>query len=293
MATSTQASILTDTMLARFAERAAGYDRENRFFAEDFEELQRRRLSHDARCRRELGGGGLTLAEVMREQRRLAYHAPATALGDQHARLLDRRGRRSVARRRQVAGVVARPARSNGEVYAAGHAEKRQRHSGPCCRPRRPSGSMAATASAGHKMFGSLTPVWTWLGLHAHGHERPGGSEGRARLHAARHRGLRDRGDMGHARHARHRQPRHDPRGRLRSGQVHRARRTRPGSRAPTSSSSRSSPWALTGFANMYSASRATRSIWPSRVSRRRHRSALTPVDGVPPVGPERHRARW
>jgi len=32
--------VLTEEMLARFASRAASYDRENRFFAEDFEELR-------------------------------------------------------------------------------------------------------------------------------------------------------------------------------------------------------------------------------------------------------------
>jgi hypothetical protein len=39
------------------------------------------RVPHFARITRELGGTGLTLAEVCREQRSLAYHAPATALG--------------------------------------------------------------------------------------------------------------------------------------------------------------------------------------------------------------------
>ena len=33
-------SVLNDEMLARFASRAASYDRENRFFTEDFEELR-------------------------------------------------------------------------------------------------------------------------------------------------------------------------------------------------------------------------------------------------------------
>src|SRR5437660_9013904 len=33
-------SVLTEEMLARFASRAANYDRENRFFEEDFKELQ-------------------------------------------------------------------------------------------------------------------------------------------------------------------------------------------------------------------------------------------------------------
>ena len=35
-----EGSLLTDDMLARFDERAPEYDRDNRFFAEDFEELR-------------------------------------------------------------------------------------------------------------------------------------------------------------------------------------------------------------------------------------------------------------
>jgi len=66
-------------MLARFAGRAAVYDMENRFLEEDFEELRNAKyllLPLPA----EFGGAGMTLAEVCREQRRLAYYAPATAL---------------------------------------------------------------------------------------------------------------------------------------------------------------------------------------------------------------------
>ena len=39
-ANETSNSVLTEEMLARFASRAANYDRENRFFEEDFEELR-------------------------------------------------------------------------------------------------------------------------------------------------------------------------------------------------------------------------------------------------------------
>jgi hypothetical protein len=73
--------VLTEEMLARFASRAASYDRENRFFAEDFEDL--RAAKHLLLpLPSEFGGAGMTLAEVCREQRRLAYHAPATALAE-------------------------------------------------------------------------------------------------------------------------------------------------------------------------------------------------------------------
>ena len=71
--------VLSEQMLERCAARAATYDRENRFFEEDFKELR------DAKylllpVPRELGGAGMTLTQVCREQRRLGYYAPATAL---------------------------------------------------------------------------------------------------------------------------------------------------------------------------------------------------------------------
>ena len=66
-------------MLARFDERAPVYDREHRFFTEDFEEL--RDCGYlNAAVPVAFGGAGLTFAEVQDLQRRLAYVAPATAL---------------------------------------------------------------------------------------------------------------------------------------------------------------------------------------------------------------------
>ena len=71
--------LLSDDLLQRCAQRAAMYDRENRFCQEDFDELKAAgylRLTVPP----EFGGKGLTLAEMSRETRRLAYHAPATAV---------------------------------------------------------------------------------------------------------------------------------------------------------------------------------------------------------------------
>ena len=79
MAAPTASTILSDGMLERFRARAPGYDRENRFFQEDFDELREAGYLAIA-VPRELGGRGFTFAECMREQRRLAYHAHATAL---------------------------------------------------------------------------------------------------------------------------------------------------------------------------------------------------------------------
>ena len=72
-------SPLTDEMLERFRERAPIYDRENRFFEEDFEELRASGYLNIA-VPEDLGGRGFTLAQVAEQQHRLAYYAPATAL---------------------------------------------------------------------------------------------------------------------------------------------------------------------------------------------------------------------
>ena len=154
---------LTEEMLARFASRAATYDRENRFFKEDFEELRAARYLL-LPVPSELGGAGMTLAEVCREQRRLAYHAPATALAvNMHlywlgvAADLWRRGDVSLE-------WILREAAA-GEIFAAGHAE-----SGndvpvllSTTKAERVDGGYRFT---GRKHFGSLTPVWTRFGLH-------------------------------------------------------------------------------------------------------------------------------
>ena len=138
-------SVLSDELLSRCHGRAATYDRENRFFQEDFDELREAGYLLMA-VPREFGGHGMTLAEVGRETRRLAYHAPATALATQHAPLLGRRRRRPVARRRQVAGVdpraKRRPAKSSPPATP-----KRATTSRSCSRRRRPSAWKAATRS--------------------------------------------------------------------------------------------------------------------------------------------------
>jgi alkylation response protein AidB-like acyl-CoA dehydrogenase len=155
--------VLSEEMLARFDSRAASYDRENRFLEEDFEDL--RAAKHLLLpLPREFGGAGMTLAEVCREQRRLAYHAPATALAvNMHlywigvAADLWRRGDVSLE-------WILREAAA-GEIFAAGHAE-----SGndlpillSSTKAERVAGGYRFT---GRKHFGSLTPVWTRFGLH-------------------------------------------------------------------------------------------------------------------------------
>ena len=77
--TTTANSVLSDDLLKRCMDRAAGYDRDNKFFDEDFQELKD--AGYLLACvPKELGGLGLNLAQVGQEQRRLAYHSAATAL---------------------------------------------------------------------------------------------------------------------------------------------------------------------------------------------------------------------
>jgi alkylation response protein AidB-like acyl-CoA dehydrogenase len=157
-------TVLSDAIIARCGERAAGYDRDNRFFTEDFEELRAAGYLTIA-VPEELGGQGLSLAEVCREQRRLAYRAPATALAtNMHlywtgvAADLRKRGDSSLEWLLREAAA--------GEVFAAGHGEAGNDL------PLFLSSAKAERVNGGyrfrgHKTFGSLTPVWTRLGMHA------------------------------------------------------------------------------------------------------------------------------
>jgi alkylation response protein AidB-like acyl-CoA dehydrogenase len=164
--------VLSNDMLSRCAQRAAGYDRDNRFFSEDLAELK------DAgyltiTVPRELGGRGFTLAQYCREQRRLAYHAPATALGiNMHvywvglAADLWRQGDKSLEWMLKEAMA--------GEIFNAGHSERGNDL------PVMLSSSKAERVEggfriSGHKMFGSLSPAFTRYGAHAMWADAEGG----------------------------------------------------------------------------------------------------------------------
>jgi alkylation response protein AidB-like acyl-CoA dehydrogenase len=157
------APVLTEEMLARFASRAASYDRENRFFEEDFAELRAAKYLL-LPLPREFRGAGMTLAEVCREQRRLAYHAPATALAvNMHLYWLGVAS--DLWRRGDVSLEWLLREAAAGEIFAAGHAE-----SGNDV-PVLLSTTKAEPVAGGYrftgrKHFGSLTPVWTRFGLH-------------------------------------------------------------------------------------------------------------------------------
>jgi alkylation response protein AidB-like acyl-CoA dehydrogenase len=156
--------LLTPDMLQRFDERAPVYDRENRFFSEDFEELRRSGYL-SAPLPTDLGGAGLSLAEVNALQRRLAYHAPATALAvNMHLYWVGAAA--DLRKMGEPSGDWILERAAAGDVLAAGHGEAGNDV------PVLMSSAKAVRVDGGweltaHKIFGSLSPVWDHLGVHA------------------------------------------------------------------------------------------------------------------------------
>ncbi len=145
-------SVLNEALLAEIRERAADYDRDNAFFHEDLEALR--------------AAGYLTprpLSEMVTDQRLLAAHAPATALAlGMHftwmgvAQTLAQAGDPSLQH-------VLDGARS-GELYAFGISERGN--------DRVMTDSITSVTKVeggyrfdGEKIFTSLSPAWTKLGL--------------------------------------------------------------------------------------------------------------------------------
>jgi len=171
-ATASLDALLTEDMLARFDQRAPEYDRENRFFDEDFAEL---RESGYLSCAlpTEYGGAGLGLHGYTKLASRLAYVAPATALAlNMHiywtglAADLLKMGDESC---RFILEKAA-----EGAVFAAIHGEAGNDM------PLLLSTSTAERVEggwsiSGHKIFGSLSPVWTYAGFHAMDASDPAG----------------------------------------------------------------------------------------------------------------------
>lgn len=154
-------SPLTEDLIRNCGARAATYDRDNRFFDEDFQELRDAGYLQLA-VPRELGGLGMSLAQVAQEQRRLA---PATALAiNMHLYWI---GVAADLRRMGDSSLewLLRDAAA-GEVFAAGHGEAGNDL------PLFLSTARAERLDGGYrfwgrKQFGSLSPVWTRLGMHA------------------------------------------------------------------------------------------------------------------------------
>jgi len=146
-------TVLTPELLERIRSRAAGYDRDNAFFAEDLEELR--------------AAGYLaprSLLDAALDQRLLASYAPATALGiNMHlvwtgvARVLSERGDHSLDWVLEDAAA--------GQLFAFGVSEAGNDlvlfDSITTAIPG-PDGSYSFT---GTKIFTSLAPAWTRLSI--------------------------------------------------------------------------------------------------------------------------------
>jgi len=159
----TDRSLLDADLLARIHARAPGYDRDNAFFTEDLVELTEAGYLR-ALVPESFGGPGLTLREVAREQQRLAAAAPATALAvNMHlvwtgvAKAVHDRGLDFLDFLLEEAAA--------GEVFGFGISEGgndlvlfgSRTEAAP-----QPDGGYRFT---GTKVFTSLGPAWTRLGL--------------------------------------------------------------------------------------------------------------------------------
>jgi alkylation response protein AidB-like acyl-CoA dehydrogenase len=146
-------TVLTAELLERIRSRAAGYDHDNAFFTEDLAELK--------------AAGYLaprSLLETALDQRLLAAYAPATALGiNMHlvwtgvARVLSERGDHSL-------DWVLEDA-SAGELFAFGNSEAGNDLVLFDSITRAVPGDDGSYAFTGTKIFTSLAPAWTRLGV--------------------------------------------------------------------------------------------------------------------------------
>ena len=287
--TETERALLDEGMLQRFDERAPDYDRDNEFFTEDFEELRASgyflaSVPEELRRRRAEPGRDQRAATAHRLRARRRPPSPSTCTttssascadlhraGDPSGDWMLAQGRRGPHLRRRARRVG-------------------QRHPGAAVDRRRPTRVDGGWEFTGHKIFGSLSPVWTYLGIHAHGHERPGQPQGRARVPPPRLARLPDRADVGHAGHAGHDVQRHDP---------------RPGVRARRGDRRSCRP---AGFAGAGMFHVGALRMGPARLRRRllvdrpaglrrhgrpdapAHVDRADPLDGVPPRGAAPHR---
>lgn len=155
--------ILTPALLGRIRGRAAGYDEANAFCAEDFEELRGAGYLK-AMLPVDRGGFDWGMERTAAAQRRLASHAPATALAvNMHlvwtgvSRLLAARGDHRLD---MVLDWVA-----DGETMAFGISESGNDAVLFDSTTRAEPLDGGGYAFTGTKVFTSLAPVWTKLGV--------------------------------------------------------------------------------------------------------------------------------
>ncbi|MCB5283291.1 acyl-CoA dehydrogenase family protein [Arthrobacter sp. AL08] len=155
--------VLSDALLDRIRGRAAGYDRDNAFFHEDLADLAAAGYLKIFVPESD-GGFGLGLAAAAALQRRLATAAPATALAiNMHlvwtgvAHVLAARGDSSLDYVLKEAG--------QGEIFAFGNSEPGNDSVLFDSRTTAVPQAGGGYAFTGRKIFTSLSPVWTRLGI--------------------------------------------------------------------------------------------------------------------------------
>lgn len=156
-------TLLPDDLLERFRSRAADYDARNAFCQEDFDELSEHGYLK-LLCSQNDGGAGADISTTAACQRRLAAAAPATALAvNMHlvwtavAKLMQAGGDDSLT-------FVLHEA-AEGEVFAFGLSEPGNESVLFDSRTRAERREDGGFAFTGMKIFTSLSPVWTRLGV--------------------------------------------------------------------------------------------------------------------------------
>ncbi|MDR7384443.1 acyl-CoA dehydrogenase family protein [Promicromonospora iranensis] len=155
--------LLSDELLATLRQRAAEYDRDNAYFAEDLADLQAAGYL-GAMVPTALGGGGRTLRETAHEQARLSAHAPATALAVNMHHVWVGVGRYLHDRGDSSLDWLLREAAA-GEVFGFGYSEPGNDLVLLGSRTEaRPDGA-GGYSFHGRKIFTSNSPAWTRLGV--------------------------------------------------------------------------------------------------------------------------------
>lgn len=164
--------ILPPALLETLRGRAAQYDQDNAFFTEDLEDLRSAGYL-TLFTPKDAGGLGLDIPAVVRCQRRLAAAAPATALAvNMHlvwcgvAHLLSLRGDNSLS------FVLDEAAR--GELFAFGISEPGNSAVLFDSKTEAVPQDGGGYAFTGRKIFTSLSPAWTRLGIFGKDTSGPG-----------------------------------------------------------------------------------------------------------------------
>lgn len=157
------AAVLTPELLARIHERAAGYDERNEFCHEDLAEVMDvgylRALVPEAD-----GGLGWDLPTLVAAQRLLAAHAPATALAVNMHHVWVAVARQMTASGHEEFHPVLRESAA-GEIFAFGISEPGNDAVLFDSATEARVDQDGAVSFIGTKIFTTLAPVWTRLGL--------------------------------------------------------------------------------------------------------------------------------